>query len=148
MSIYPDFAGCTRVFNYKNSSIDLTTNVFKVGLRRQEVSPVQARIIAAIFDSEAQQKPMGAVQYAQLLGYASSDAFRGAFSRLMTALDDFVIANDGGTGSVYFEDFSSRASHLFLSGKNGYGINTIIADAVSSVPVISEEVLFADLARS
>jgi hypothetical protein len=141
MSFAEAFQGEQSSIGYGQVSVDPNTNIFKAGSRFCEVTPAEASIIGRLILSVV-LNPSGcsAKAMANSLDFQTEELFKKTFVDLMVKLDEFDVANDGGTGSIYFED-TIKGHNLFKVEGGRYRLNTELAAMIGEKPKISEQQL-------
>lgn len=143
MSLFEKFSGSTRVFNYKNVSVDLNSNILKVGLREIPLeTPQQSNFMALILQAAAINKNPSVLLLSQILGMPE-DARQFALicSGLIGVLEKCPIANDCGNEAGFFEG-TIMASDLIKINEDGISLNKPLANAITSSHAINEETLY------
>jgi len=142
MSLFAKFSGATRIFNYKNTHIDLETDILKIGLREIQLeSAQQSNLMALLLYAAAKDENPSIVTLAKILGENDRYKFAHICSGLMGVLEKCLIANDCGNMAGFYEE-SISADALIIFDRDGLYLNKPLADAIDSSHEINEETLY------
>lgn len=113
---------------------------FVVGARTLRIDEMDARIIEELIESSlVQANGLPIADLAARLEVDVAEMTR-AFDALLVKLDKFTIANNGGTGSVFYED-SIHSSDLIITQQGRHRFDLALAELIGPTPHISEEKL-------
>lgn len=147
MNIQPYFKVTADEIRVHSTIISQSECKFCVGWDEIEVKPHEARIIALVMSAQQNSLDGGGISAklaANMLGYSRAWSFRRAFANLSEQLSNHLIANEGGTGSIFHEESVTVADLLIPDdGFNGYRYNKPLAKRIplSMDKTISEETL-------
>ena len=141
MGLAAKFDMNTDTFSKGNISVSYKTNKFTVGSRSIEVTPHEVAIIGRLIHiCDTIPSGFDVEEMTRSLRYQTEEAFETAFTDLMTKLGSFNIANDGGTGTIYYESAVTGAD-LFKVKDGKYSFNKDLAMLIGDNPELSEEQL-------
>ena len=115
---------------------------FVVGVRKLRITDTEAHILQELISSSMPQSRAITIKDMAVGLNLDLDEMSRVFDDFLRKLDNFTIANNGGTGSVFYED-SVHASDLIISNGDSHSFNLPLAELIGPEPTLTEEQLYS-----